>query len=177
MTVFTEREFRDALGQFATGIVVVTADVDGQLLGSTMSSFNAVSLTPPLVLFSIARSAQGFLAWQNARNYGIIVLGESQSALSNRFARGGTDKWQDLTISRMGNGAPLLQDWTAHFECTPYARHDGGDHEIFVAWVDRFEISRTAPSPLVFFKGKYRSLAEDSLTTPPSLDDAWLHGW
>lgn len=177
MTAFTEREFRDALGQFATGVVVVTADVDGQLLGSTMSSFNAVSLTPPLVLFSIARSAQGLRAWQNARHYGISVLGEDQSALSNRFAKGGSDKWQGLAIARMNNGAPLLPNWTAHFECTPYGRYDGGDHEIFVARVDRFEVSPSTSSPLVFFKGKYRSLAEDPLVVVPPLDNAWLHGW
>ena len=71
---FTDREFRDALGQFATGVAVVTAEVDGTLLGSTVSSFNSVSLAPPLILFSLARSAQTFSLWLQAKHFGITVL-------------------------------------------------------------------------------------------------------
>src|SRR5690242_14000434 len=93
---FTDREFRDALGQFATGVAVVTAEVEGTLLGATVSSFNSVSLAPPLILFSLARSAQSFPLWLNAKQFGVTVLGENQNDISNRFARGGADKWAGL---------------------------------------------------------------------------------
>jgi flavin reductase (DIM6/NTAB) family NADH-FMN oxidoreductase RutF len=91
---FTDREFRDALGQFATGVCVVTAEVDKTLLGSTVSSFNSVSLAPPLVLFSLARSALTFPLWLKAKHFGVTVLAESQSDMSNRFARGGPEKME-----------------------------------------------------------------------------------
>ena len=99
MTTFTDREFRDALGLFATGVVVVTAEVDGVLLGSTVSSFNSVSLAPPLVLFSLARSARTLDLWLRAAHFGVTVLADDQVELSNRFARGGAG----LRLSPFGN--------------------------------------------------------------------------
>jgi flavin reductase (DIM6/NTAB) family NADH-FMN oxidoreductase RutF len=177
MDEFTERDFRDALGQFATGVVVITAEVDGQRLGATISSFNAVSLTPPLILFSIARSAQSLPAWQAAKHYGVTVLAEHQRELSNRFAKSGTDKWLGLETQTMRNGAPLLPDWLACFECTPYGRYDGGDHEIFVGMVTRLTRRSGHAAPLVFYGGKYRSLADDFGVAPPGEADIWLHGW
>jgi flavin reductase (DIM6/NTAB) family NADH-FMN oxidoreductase RutF len=173
------REFRNALSHFATGVVVATANCHGQLLGTTISSFNSVSLFPPLVLFSIARSALGLDLWRAAESYGVTVLAEHQTELSNRFARSGLDKFAGLHFEAMDNGAPLFADWLAYFECESYARHDGGDHEIFVGHVTSFryrpqtELSR----PLIFFKGKYRSMAStDNIQSPPDLD-VWLHAW
>jgi flavin reductase (DIM6/NTAB) family NADH-FMN oxidoreductase RutF len=99
---FTDREFRDALGQFTTGVCVVTAEVDGILLGATVSSFNSVSLAPPLILFSLARSAQTLPLWLKATHFGVTVLAESQTDLSNRFARGGAEKWN----GRLASGLP-----------------------------------------------------------------------
>jgi flavin reductase (DIM6/NTAB) family NADH-FMN oxidoreductase RutF len=135
MTQFDSREFRNALGHFATGVVIVTANFRGQFLGTTISSFNSVSLTPPLVLFSIARSALGLDLWRMVERYGVTVLAEDQSELSNRFARPGANKFKDLRLEAMEGGSPLLPDWLAYFECKPYARYDGGDHEIFVGEV------------------------------------------
>ncbi len=177
MTTFDERDFRDALSHFATGVVVITADVGGSRLGATVSSFNSVSLTPPLVLFSLVRSAYGLAQWQAAAHYGISILHENQDAISNRFARSGADKWQDIGDMRMQNGAPLLPSWLAYFECEPYARYDGGDHEIFVGRVTRFERRAPPTRPLIFYNGKYRSLnSEEAVTTPPDAN-IWLHGW
>ena len=179
MTSFNEREFRDALSHFATGVAIVTANSGGHLLGSTISSFNSVSLAPPLVLFSIARSALALQLWQQVENYGVTVLAEHQSDLSNRFAKSGFDKWKDLRLDKMQNGAPLLPDWLAYFECAPYARHDGGDHEIFVGRVLDFRYRPQAAEarPLVFFKGKYRVLEpSDGMRTPSDID-AWSHAW
>jgi flavin reductase (DIM6/NTAB) family NADH-FMN oxidoreductase RutF len=179
MKSFDDREFRNALSHFATGVAIVTANSGGQLLGSTISSFNSVSLAPPLVLFSIARSALGLELWRNVESYGITVLAEHQGELSNRFAKSGADKWKDLRVDAMENGAPLLPDWLAYFECRPYARHDGGDHEIFVGEVLKFryraQIAETRP--LVFYRGKYRSLEPSGTVRPPPEIDAWSHAW
>jgi 3-hydroxy-9,10-secoandrosta-1,3,5(10)-triene-9,17-dione monooxygenase reductase component len=91
---FTSGEFRKALGVFPTGVAVVTTRApDGLLQGITVSSFNSVSLEPPLVLFSVARSVASFSVWQTATIWGISVLGETQDGLSTRFAQSGAGKW------------------------------------------------------------------------------------
>lgn len=172
---FTEREFRDTLGRFATGVAIVTSEVDGTLLGSTVSSFNSVSLSPPLVLFSLACSAQSFPLWQKAERFGVTILGEHQTDLSNRFARGGADKWAGLVPLRGEHGVPLIRGGLAAFECETYARHEGGDHEIMVGRVLSF--TRSEQQPLLFFGGRYRRLQTDTqIETPPGMD-TWLHGW
>ncbi len=125
---FTDREFRDALGQFATGVCVISAEVDGILLGSTVSSFNSVSLAPPLILFSLARSAQTLPLWLKTTHFGVTVLAESQTDLSNRFARGGADKWTGLAPLRGKSGVPLLRGGLVTLECQTYATYEGGDH-------------------------------------------------
>jgi flavin reductase (DIM6/NTAB) family NADH-FMN oxidoreductase RutF len=172
---FTEREFRDALGQFATGIAVVTSEVDGTLLGSTVSSFNSVSLAPPLILFSLARSAQTFPLWIKAQHFGVTILAEHESDLSNRFARGGAEKWNGLAPLRGSNGIPLLRGGLAVFECATHALYDGGDHEIMVGRVLSF--IRNDGRPLLFHGGRYRRVHDDQpIETPPDAD-LWLHGW
>lgn len=151
--------FRRTLGQFATGVAIVAAEgPDGALAGMTMSSFNAVSLDPPLVLFSVARTAHSLPALRAASAYGISVLARHQEDLSNRFARPLSEKWADVDVFRGAGGAPLILGAAAHLACVPHAIHDGGDHEIFVARV----LGHGAPEaadPLIFHAGRYRSLA------------------
>jgi flavin reductase (DIM6/NTAB) family NADH-FMN oxidoreductase RutF len=172
---FNERAFRDALGLFATGIAIVTAEVDGVLIGTTVSSFNSVSLSPPLVLFSIARSARSFSLWQKSAGFGVTLLGADQSELSTRFAVSGTDKWNDVRIRRGPKGLPLMPGGIASFECETYARYEGGDHEIFVGRVVSFETAQR--DPLLFYGGRYRRVQSDQpMATPPEVN-AWLHGW
>lgn len=176
MTLDT-REFRNALGRFATGVAIVAAEVDGHRIGATISSFNSVSLDPPLVLFSLARSAYSFAQWKAARALAISLLAEHQTELSNRFARSGEHKWAGIEDRRAANNAPLVPGWVACFECEPYAVYDGGDHEIFVCRVTGFKVSAADSHPLVFYAGKYRSLrVEDGAAIPPD-DNMWLHGW
>ena len=154
------RSFRDALGMFATGVTVVAAAGDGgELVGITVSSFNSVSLDPPLVLFSVDRSALSLPALRRAPGYTVSVLSADQVELSQRFAGTGTDKWADLDPEYGFGGAPLIPGAIAGFECRPYATYDGGDHEIFVGEVVGH---RSAPSaaPLVFFGGEYRRLGQ-----------------
>jgi flavin reductase (DIM6/NTAB) family NADH-FMN oxidoreductase RutF len=172
---FNDRAFRDALGLFATGIAIVTAEVDGVLIGTTVSSFNSVSLSPPLILFSIARTAMSFSLWQKATGFGVTLLGDDQSELSTRFATRGTDKWGDVRVRRGSKGHPLMPAGIAGFECETYARYEGGDHEILVGRVVSFETVQR--DPLLFYGGRYRRLQPDQpMVTPPEVN-AWLHGW
>jgi flavin reductase (DIM6/NTAB) family NADH-FMN oxidoreductase RutF len=176
---FSDREFRDALGLFATGVTVVTGiSGDGARLGATISSFSSVSLDPPLVLFSLSRRATGFMAWSTVESFAVNILAEDQSAISTRFARAMTDKWQGLAPAYGVNGSPLLNEALAWIECSPYGQHDGGDHLIFVGRVDRLTVrDREQFRPLLFFRGKYRRLdSEQSIPTPADADQ-WLHGW
>lgn len=152
------RAFRNALGQFPTGVCVVTARAaDGEDLGMTISSFNSLSLDPPLVLFSIDRRSHGLDEWQAAEGYAINVLAESQKDVSGRFARPLGDKWTGIDFDRGHADAPLLRGAVACFECSPFAGHDGGDHVLFIVRVVRFR-TFTNRSPLIFCKGSYGAL-------------------
>jgi len=171
-----ERGFRNALGNFATGVAIITAEVDGIKLGSTVSSFNSVSLKPPLVLFSVAHTAYGLPLWKAAKALAISILAEHQTELSNRFAKSSGAKWDGLGDWRAGNGAPLPPDTLLHFECRPYAVHEAGDHDIFVCEVTSYADHHPGQRPLLFFSGRYRRLAQEDGTRAPE-DNLWLHGW
>jgi flavin reductase (DIM6/NTAB) family NADH-FMN oxidoreductase RutF len=173
---FGEREFRDALGLFATGIAIVSARVEGESIATTVSSFNAVSLTPPLVLFSIARKAFSFAAWQKAAHFAVMVLTDAQAEVSNRFSRPGGDKWSGVQPTSSTVGAPLLPEWLACFECEVHGRADGGDHEIVIGRVLSLKVRHPQAEPLVFYRGKYRTLSEEGASAPRS-PDIWLYGW
>ncbi|WP_407180602.1 flavin reductase family protein [Bradyrhizobium sp. STM 3562] len=161
-----ELSFRRALSQFATGVAVITArGATGEAVGMTMSSFNSVSLDPPLVLFSVDRRALSLPAMRDAAGYAVNILSRQQEALSNQFAKALGDKWRDVAHSLGHAEAPLIEGALAHFECEPYAQHDGGDHVIFVGRVVRFS-AREGESPLVFFRGKYCALAEAGQREP-----------
>lgn len=153
------RAFRKALGQFATGVAVITATTaDGRVIGLTMSSFNSVSVDPPLILFSIDRKAFSLQAMSEASGFAVNILGRGQEDLSNKFAKALGDKWTAVEHTLGHSAAPLLAGAIAHFECEPYAQYDGGDHVIFVGRVIRFS-SDSVCEPLIFFRGSYRGLA------------------
>lgn len=157
---FDQRAFRNALGHFPTGVVVVTALTEGrEPIAMTVSSFNAVSLDPPLVLFSIGRAAPSLSALLAAENFGISVLRHDQTDLSNRFAGGRGEKWAGIDRVLGETGCPLIGPCLATFECAPFAVHEGGDHLIVVGRVLRFEIAEEG-EPLVFFRGGYHAIAD-----------------
>jgi flavin reductase (DIM6/NTAB) family NADH-FMN oxidoreductase RutF len=172
------RRFRDALAQFPTGVTIITAMTNaGERLGMTISSFNSLSLDPPLVLFSILREAHSFAAWQQAERYAINVLNEDQEELSNKFSRPKGEKWIGQTVLSGKTGVPLLPNAVIAFECEAYGRHDGGDHEIFVARVvELHENLGKRGRPLVFFGGQYRRLVAGEAHTPPE-EANYLQGW
>lgn len=160
------REFRRVLGQFATGVAVITAPgADDEPVGVTMSSFNSVSLDPPLVLFSVDRRVYTLPILMAAEGYAVNVLGRSQEHVSNRFAKASPDRWANVSHEMGVTGAPLIRDAIAHFECEPYAQHDGGDHVIFVGRVVRFS-SSSQEDPLLFFRGRYHGLGSDEPRLP-----------
>jgi 3-hydroxy-9,10-secoandrosta-1,3,5(10)-triene-9,17-dione monooxygenase reductase component len=157
------RAFRNALGQFATGVTIVTArGAAGEYVGATVSSFNSVSLDPPMVLWSLDKRAQSRAAFETSTHFAVHVLKLDQKELAERFAKRGIDKFERLEC-RPGLGeVPLLSDCAACFECATRHRYDGGDHVIFVGEVERFE--HVAGSPLLFHGGAFaqtRQLARE----------------
>ena len=152
---FSAQEFRAALGMFATGVTIVTArTADGQVIGLTANSFNSVSLTPPLVLWSLSRAAASMAVFRAGSHYAINVLAADQMPLAERFATRGADRWNGVTFDEGAGGAPLLHGAAATFECFNRSRHEEGDHVIFVGEVERCT-HRPGASPLLFHGGRY----------------------
>lgn len=140
---------------FATGVTIVTArNPDGTLTGLTASSFNSVSLAPPLVLWSLARKAASLPALAAGSHYAINVLAASQKALAERFATRGVDRWQGVVHTPGVSGAPLLEGAVATFECFNRSRHEEGDHVIFVGEVERCTHHAGVP-PLLYHGGRF----------------------
>lgn len=153
------RALRQALGQFATGIAVVTAiDPDGEPIGLTVNSFSAVSLTPPLVLWCLDNRSHNLAAFQAARHHAINILSLAQEDLSSRFATWPVDRFAGLQWTPAAGGAPVLADCCAHFVVANETSHLSGDHTIFIGRVEHF--AHTASEPLIFHSGQYRKLAE-----------------
>ena len=151
-------DFRQALGQFATGVCLVTVD-DPELgpLATTVNSFSSVSLDPPLVLWSIPSTSDHLGVYTGCVHFGISVLTADQAALSGHYAeRGGHNALSEHFITGSA-GEPKLIDALAHFSCATHAVHPGGDHQIIVGEVLGFE--SVEGTPLVFYGGGYRSLA------------------
>ncbi|TRZ68512.1 MAG: flavin reductase [Rhodocyclaceae bacterium] len=160
MNQFDPRDFRNALGSFATGVAVVTAqDGSGELTGLTVNSFASVSLDPPLVLWSLSLFTPALAVFRHCSHYAINVLAADQLELSNHFAKTGDDqrRFAELQFDRGLGGAPLLRDCCAWFECRNETRHDGGDHLIFVGRVENYRYEDRPP--LLFQGGQYRWLA------------------
>ena len=162
---FDPLAFRRALGQFPTGICVATCRVENEDLWMTMSSFNSLSLDPPLVLFSIDRRARGLPLWEKAASFAINILAENQREMSARFARAHPRKGEGVCFTRGIAGAPILSGVAAVFECVPCATHDGGDHLLFIAEVKQFTVNGDR-APLVFSKGRYASLQTTEVSAP-----------
>ncbi|MDR3517802.1 MAG: flavin reductase family protein [Azospirillaceae bacterium] len=159
MTVESLR-FRQAAGCFATGIAIVTTlAADGSRVGLTVNSFASLSLDPPLVLFSIARTAQSFDAFAGARGFVVNVLSADQQELSNRFAGTRDDRWAGLATAIWDTGAPVIPGCLAVLECDSHARLDGGDHVIEVGRVRKLSFESRG-RPLLYFRGSYAALPD-----------------
>ncbi len=157
---FDERDFRNALGLFPTGVAVVTAHAEGyDPVAITVSSFNSVSLAPPLILFSVRRDLPSLPSLLTADSFGVSILRQDQSELSSRFAGSRGGKWAGVAPVTGVTGCPLIGPCLATFECAPFAVHEGGDHMIIVGRVISYEIAEEG-TPLVFFRGAYHTIAD-----------------
>ena len=148
------RDFRDALGTYATGVTIITAaGADGKPYGLTCNSFASVSLNPPLVLWSQGTFSQALTVFQNASHFAVTVLGASQQALASKFAKSSDDKFRGVEWTPGLGGAPLLADSVASFQCRAANRYYGGDHVIFLGAVESYAYNRK--EPLLFARGGY----------------------
>jgi hypothetical protein len=150
--------FRAACGKFATGITVVTVmGDDGQPYGMTANSFTSVSLDPPLVAVCIDRKATMLPLLEAAKHIGINILSESQRDVSAQFARRGSNRFEATDWNPGELSVPLLPGVLAHFECSVAAIHEGGDHRIVLAEVQRLKYFEGRP--LLYFASRYETLA------------------
>jgi len=148
------REFRNALGRFATGVVVVTVEHEGQIRGMTVNSFTSVSLDPPLVLVSIDNKSSMHQILPKIGRYGISVLAEDQESFSRHYAGRPIPDLPYHFVRRLD--MPLIEGATAHFVTKIVDAHPAGDHTLYVGLVEFFE-SREG-RPLLFHAGSYDKL-------------------
>lgn len=161
------RAFRNALGQFATGVTIVTArGASGECVGATVSSFNSVSLDPPMVLWSLDKRAYSRAAFETSTHFAVHVLTLEQWELAEQFARRGVDKFAQLQCQPGLGQVPLLAGCAACFECVTRHQYDGGDHVIFVGEVERF--AHVAGSPLLFHGGAFAQTRKLVREAPPA---------
>src|SRR3981081_1933573 len=168
-SVIDPRDFRNALGMFATGVTIITAAAaDGKPYGLTCNSLASVSMNPPLVLWSLGIFSQGMSIFQDASHFAVNVLGASQQALASKFAISSDDKFAGVQWTLGLGNAPVLADSVANFQCRAANRYYGGDHVIFLGAVEAYTYNRH--EPLLFARGGYGRFfaAEDVSATPKS---------
>lgn len=150
---------RRALGRFTTGVTIVTClDAEGAPIGLTANSFNALSLQPPLVLWSLRRRSPSLPAFAAAPHFAVNVLAESQVELSRRFASPVTDKFAHGAWAPGESGVPVLAGCVAVYECATESHQAAGDHVLFIGRVQR--VVEATLAPLLFHAGHYRLLGE-----------------
>jgi flavin reductase (DIM6/NTAB) family NADH-FMN oxidoreductase RutF len=147
-------DFRRVLGHYPTGVCVITANLDGRPVGMVVGSFTSVSLEPPLVAFFPDKRSKSWSSIERAGKFCVNILASDQLDLCRKFATRGGNKFADLTHRISANGSPILDDIVAWVDCTIYATHDAGDHDIVLGMVADLEVGRPT-SPLLFFQGGY----------------------
>jgi flavin reductase (DIM6/NTAB) family NADH-FMN oxidoreductase RutF len=158
-------EFRGAMGRFATGVTIVTVDLDGGVHGMTANAFASVSLDPMLVLVCVDHTTRTHAHLHAKKRFGINVLSEDQRAISEYYARPErthehAEEEAGARFERTRHGTPMLQGSLAYLECRLHSAEDAGDHTIFIAEVE--DVVVREGEPLLFFRGKYRKLGEDA---------------
>ncbi|RQH10407.1 flavin reductase family protein [Bradyrhizobium sp. RP6] len=161
------RDFRNALGTYATGVTIITAAApDGKPYGLTCNSFASVSLNPPLVLWSLVVYSSSLTIFQNASHFTVNVLGASQQALANKFAKSSDDKFAGVDWTPGLGNAPVLAESVANFQCRSVNRYYGGDHVIFLGAVEAYTYN--AREPLLFARGAFgRFMTDDGRKKTP----------
>lgn len=153
------REIRNLLGQFATGVTVITTrGKDGRKIGMTANSFSSLSLDPPLILWSLSKTAPSLSDFVEAEYFAIHMLAQEHHQLSGHFARGAEDKFAGVAHQQCNAGVPILTDALATLVCRNINQYEGGDHLIFIGQIEQYQ--QRQGEPLVFHAGKYRIAAE-----------------
>jgi len=152
-----DRQFRNAMGKFATGITVVATDVAGEVHGMTANAFMSVSLNPKLVVISIAEKAQMLEKIKQSKKFSVNILAADQQELSMIFA-GQSKSQQEVAFDRL-DGIPVLPGAVGQITCEVSAEYVEGDHTLFVGRVTHINLEDS--DPLIYFSGKYRRLAEE----------------
>ena len=166
---FDSATFRRVLSHFASGVVVVTGATEAGPAGLTCQSFTSLSLDPPLVLLSTARTSTTWPRIEETGRFAVNVLAEDQHAISDAFAVRGGDKFAGRAWHAGALGNPLLDGALAHIECDVDAVHEGGDHLVVIGRVRALEADGLTEgrAPLLFFRSRYRSLAEEGEPARP----------
>lgn len=157
----TSAEFRRALGCFATGVTIITVDLDDQIHGMTANAFCSVSLDPLLVLVCVDNETRTHAHLHTKKRFGINVLRADQQPVSDFYARSDRDQFDPSSsgarFDRTAHGTPVLHDSLAYLECRLHTAQNAGDHTIFIAEVEDAVVREG--EPLLFFRGRYRSLS------------------
>ena len=157
MTNTTPKDLRNAFGNFATGITVITSiDTKGKPQGITINSFSTVSLDPPLISWCIGREATLFNLFQQAEHFAVNILSIDQKPISELFASSSLDKFSKHSWSSGIKSLPLLNNCACQFLCSTEHRYPGGDHMILVGRV--IQTKNNGSSPLIYHGGKYKQL-------------------
>ena len=149
------KTFRLALGRFMTGVTVVTTRCRDAIAGVTVSSFNTLSLDPPLILWSLALKAPSLKVFRDSNRFAVNILADDQSNIALQFARPADDKFVNVETTAGAGAVPLIAGAVAHIECTVEHRYPGGDHELYIGRIVR--ASATEKTPLVYGQGKFWS--------------------
>jgi flavin reductase (DIM6/NTAB) family NADH-FMN oxidoreductase RutF len=152
------REFRNTLGHFCTGVTCMTAvSPKGEPVGMTATSFNSLSLDPPLILWSIGNNSVNFGSFQVGQPFAVNVLSADQEKLAFQFSKKDGNRFEGVNVHPGLDGIPLIDGSVAYFECMTEARHPAGDHDIIVGRVRRmFNVGK---APLLFHVGALRTFA------------------
>jgi flavin reductase len=157
-------DFRQAMGRFATGVTIVTVDLDSEVHGMTANAFASVSLDPMLVLVCVDHTTRTHAHLHAKKRFGINVLSQDQRAISEYYAR--TERIHEnaeveagARFERTPHGTPVLQGALAYLECRLRSAEEAGDHTIFIAEVE--DVVVREGEPLLFFRGKYRKVGEE----------------
>jgi flavin reductase (DIM6/NTAB) family NADH-FMN oxidoreductase RutF len=163
-TILNSAEFRRAMGNFATGVTIITLDLDGEVHGMTANAFASVSLDPLLVLVCVDHKTRTHAHLHSKKRFGINVLGEDQRPISEYYARPArtherAEEEAGARFERTRHGTPILHGALTYLECRFHSAEEAGDHTIFIAEVE--DVVVREGEPLLFFRGKYRRVGEE----------------
>jgi flavin reductase (DIM6/NTAB) family NADH-FMN oxidoreductase RutF len=158
-----QAEFRQALGHFASGVTVITTQHQGQLHGTTASSFSSLSLLPPLVLVNIDHGAAIHNLIIASEVFAVNILAEHAETISRQFARQLPDRFAGINYRFGRLGLPLLEDALTILECRLFAHYPGGDHSIFVGEVVS-TFTGSYSQPLLYYRSKYGRLHSEAVS-------------